>query len=93
MIGHQLAPGATPVKPATARPSLPPLDSGNGVLMLHECQIQKREDEFAWVEQYLVRCKCHMGERWQVWRPGDPTFICPEEGNRDTTHNMPTEDV
>lgn len=60
--------------------------------MLHECQIEKEFDDFAWVEQYRIRCKCHM-VAWLIWRPGDPTFICPEEGNHGTTHNMPTEDV
>lgn len=60
--------------------------------MMHECIIQKKEDEFAWVEQYLVRCKCHMGDRWQTWRPSDPTFVCPEDGNHGTTNNMPAKD-
>lgn len=61
--------------------------------MLHECQIQRREDEFSWVEQYLVRCKCHSGDRWVTWRPGDPEFICPSEADHGRTHNMPKEDV
>lgn len=61
--------------------------------MMHECQMQKREDDMAWAEQYVVQCKCHMGNTWKIWRPGDPEFICPEEGNHGTTHNMPTEDV
>ena len=47
--------------------------------MLHKCIIEKQKDTMAYVEQYLVHCKCHMGNVWQTWRPGDPEFVCPEE--------------
>lgn len=60
--------------------------------MMHECQIRRKEDEFAWVEQYLYQCKCHMGDRWVTWRPGDPEFVCPTEGNHDTRNNMSAKD-
>lgn len=60
--------------------------------MLHECIIEKKEDEMAWVEQYRVHCKCHMGDRWLIWRPGDPEFICPAEARHGTTNNMPAKD-
>lgn len=93
MKGQKLAPGATPAKPATSRPKMPPLDTGKKVqLMTHECQIRRKEDEFSWVEQYLYQCKCHMGDRWTTWRPGDPPFVCPMEGIHDTTNNMPPKD-
>lgn len=91
MIGQRLAPGATPAKPAMIRPSLPPLDSGSGVVMMHECQIEKEFDDYAWVEQYRIRCKCHSAA-WMIWRPGDPAFVCPTEADHGRTHNMPKED-
>lgn len=46
--------------------------------MLHECVIEKRKDEFAFKEQYLVRCRCH-ADHFVVWRPTDPPYVCPEE--------------
>lgn len=59
---------------------------------MHECQIEREIDQFSGPEQYLIRCKCHMGTVWKIWQPGDPPFVCPEEGNHDTTNNMSSPD-
>jgi hypothetical protein len=47
-------------------------------LPLHSCRFEHRPDELAapGVEQYLIRCRCHSSS-WQIWRPGDPPFVCP----------------
>jgi hypothetical protein len=45
--------------------------------MTHECIVQGERDAFAYVEQYLVRCRCHM-DSWKTWRPGDEPPTCPE---------------
>jgi hypothetical protein len=45
--------------------------------MSHECIIQFERDAFSYVEQYLVRCRCHM-DSWRTWRPGDEVTKCPE---------------
>lgn len=46
--------------------------------MKHECIIEKELDPFAYVEQYMIICRCHM-DNWKLWRVGDPPFICPSE--------------
>lgn len=60
--------------------------------MNHECQIERELDEYSWKEQYLIRCKCHTGDTWYTWRPGDPEFVCPQEGSHGTTNNMSAKD-
>ena len=45
--------------------------------MTHECIVQSERDAFAYVEQYNVRCRCHM-DSWKLWRPGEPYLTCPE---------------
>jgi hypothetical protein len=45
----------------------------------HECIVQKERDVFAYVEQFNVRCRCHM-DMWQLWRPGDAPKTCPVSG-------------
>ena len=44
----------------------------------HECIIKVECDRFAYVEQYLVSCQCHMGSSYKTWRPGDPDVMCPD---------------
>lgn len=43
--------------------------------MMHECQIERQKDVFAYREQYLIRCRCHQNA-WVTWRPGEPEFVC-----------------
>jgi hypothetical protein len=45
----------------------------------HECITEKAVDSFAGVEQYQVRCRCHM-DVWHTWRPGDRMIVCPSSG-------------
>ena len=45
----------------------------------HACIVQTDRDAFAYVTQYLLRCRCHM-DSWRTWRPGDPAVRCPESG-------------
>jgi hypothetical protein len=49
------------------------------VTAAHECIVQKQHDLFAHVDQFTVRCRCHM-DTWRTWRPGDPVFTCPVSG-------------
>lgn len=60
--------------------------------MMHECQIKKQVDDFAWTEQYIIWCECHSSSR-QIWRPGDPEFVCPEEVKHERENNLsPTDE-
>jgi hypothetical protein len=52
---------------------------GRLIQMPHECITQKDRDVFAYVEQYNVRCRCHM-DSWRLWRPGDVIVQCPVSG-------------
>jgi len=45
--------------------------------MPHECITEKDLDVFAYTEQYLVRCRCHMN-MWKTWRPGEAPVFCPD---------------
>jgi hypothetical protein len=60
-------------------------------MMTHECITQKARDQFAYVEQYSVRCRCHM-ESWQLWRPGDEIKKCPVSGADLTSGPIESED-
>lgn len=46
---------------------------------MHECIVRTDLDEFAYTEQYLVQCRCHMNA-YKKWRPGDTPIACPESG-------------
>lgn len=44
--------------------------------MAHECIIRVDLDQFAYTDQYLVQCRCHM-DSYRTWRPGDRPIVCP----------------
>lgn len=67
----------------------PPAPRHERTLTLHACRIEHRVDDLAYTEQYLIRCRCHSSS-WQVWRPGDPEFVCPSTlGGPDRADAMP----
>jgi hypothetical protein len=45
--------------------------------LMHECIMEAQRDTFSYVEQYMVHCKCHDGNTWKSWRPGDELGSCP----------------
>ena len=49
--------------------------------MMHECIIRSERDVFAYAEQWLVGCRCHMGSTYKTWRPGDAPITCPVSGD------------
>lgn len=48
--------------------------------MAHECIVRVDRDGFAYTEQYLVQCRCHM-DSYKTWRLGDTPIACPVSGD------------
>lgn len=47
--------------------------------MMHECQIEKKPYlNYANVEMYLIRCRCHE-DAFTTWKSGDAEYVCPSE--------------
>lgn len=61
----------------------------------HLCFIDVGRDMLAYSDnQYLVGCRCHDGNTYQIWQPGDPPFVCRVSGAKvvDPRTLMPPDD-
>lgn len=41
----------------------------------HNCQLEWDYDTVG-DGYFLIRCRCHDGERWSQWKVGDPQYVC-----------------